>query len=140
MKWMKIHVVLVVLTMTTWSFSCKKNNATSDAGDISNQLTASTWSIHYLLYNTDVTAQFTSYVFTFKKDSTVTVTNSIEAYSGIWFTQKQSDNSVSLQIQINSTSNIRYINNYWKIVGNDGALITMVDYTNTSREFHLFRR
>jgi hypothetical protein len=140
MKLKKVHLILAIAALTILFSGCKKDNATTNAADIANQLTASTWSIHYLLYNTDLTTQFSSYTFTFKKDSSVSVVNSTEAYTGVWFTQKQSDNSVSLNIQINSGSSIRFVNNNWKIVTNDGALITMLDYSSAAREFHLFRR
>lgn len=137
---MRALFIIAMMVAAVSLSNCKKNNATTNANDIANQLMATTWSVHYLLYNTDVTAQFSNYVFTFKKDSVIAVANSTESYTGTWFTQKQSDGSVSLNIGINTSGSVRYVSNNWKIVSNDGTLITMLDYISPAREFHLIRR
>lgn len=131
---------MVVATLLTYTGCSKKDAAVTDATAISNQLTASSWGVHYLFYNSDQTKAFTPYAFTFRKDSSLTVAGTNESFSGTWYTKKQNDGSVQLTINITSLTQIQLINNNWKIISNDGALIIMKDYDAAStREFHLFR-
>jgi hypothetical protein len=138
---MKALLITVLVTASVLFSNCTKNNATNNVSDISNQLTASTWSIHYLLYNADQTAMFSGYIFTFKNDSSLTLANTTTSYNGKWYVQKQGDESVQLNINVTAPSQIQALNNNWKIVNNDGALIVMQDYIlPATKEFHLFRR
>ncbi len=120
----------------------KSNSSTSNSSDISNQLTASGWGIHYYYGNgTDNTKLFSSYSFTFKKDSTLLLSNTTESYNGGWFTQKKSDGTVQLTINIASLTQVQLLNNNWKVVSNDGTLITLKDYSaSDDRELHLIRQ
>ena len=136
---------LLVATSTAVMISCSKssyNAGTTNNSDFSNQLTASNWGVHYFFYNsTDQTKQFSSYVFTFKKDSTLDVANSTESYHGGWYARSQSDNSVILTINIASLTQIQLLANSWKVTSNDGMLIVLKDYTGmTDKELHLFRK
>jgi hypothetical protein len=138
---MKIFLNRMVAIALFAATSCgKKDAAISDATAIGNQLTASSWGVHYLYYNSDQTTAFASYAFTFRKDSSLTVASTSESFNGRWYTKKQNEGSVQLTINITSLTQIQLINNNWKIISNDGALIIMKDYDAAStREFHLFR-
>lgn len=137
------YVLIGLIGTTSFFTGCSKsNNSTSNTTDISNQLTASNWGIHYYYANgTDNSKLFTSYTFTFKKDSTLILSNTTESYNGGWYTQKKSDGSVQFTINIASLTTVQLLNNNWKIVSNDGTLITMKDFSPTEdKVLHLIRQ
>ncbi len=129
------------LGITTNCSSKDNGNGGNTTTTLATQLTASKWKVHYFFYLTDQTKQLGDYVFTFKSDSTVSVTNNIDTYSGGWYTKKDNSGTQFITINVRTLTIAQLLNSDWKVLSNDGSLLQLKETTNgTNADLHLIKQ
>lgn len=138
--------ILFLLTVVVMFFSLTNCEKKDDGGsgnnsNIATQLTASKWKVHYFFYITDQTRQVADYVFTFKTDSSLTVSNATDTYGGGWSVKKDNAGTQFITINVRSLTQIQLLNSDWKVVANDGSIIQLKETTNgTNSDLHLIKQ
>jgi hypothetical protein len=141
MKRVLFLITAVVIFFALTNCGSKDNGGNSNNNNnLVTQLTASKWKVHYFFYINDQTKQLGDYVFTFKADSSLTVSNTTDTYGGAWYT-KDNAGSKFITINVRSLTQVQLLNSDWKVLSNDGTLLQLKETTNgTNADLHLIKQ
>ena len=130
---------LLFCSALLFAIACKKDNNGSTSDSLSTVLTRGTWMIHYYYDNTDQTASFSGYIFTFSANGTFTLRNGAENYTGSW--QEVTDNGKKkLAIQVNTINFIQKLNDDWQVKSYTATFVELNDdNAGSNHQLHLMR-
>lgn len=132
--------VVIFFALTNCSKKDDGGGGGNNNTNLVSQLTASKWKVHYFFYITDQTKQLGDYVFTFKADSSLSVSNTTDTYGGVWFT-KDNAGSKFISINVRSLTQVQLLNSDWKVLANDGNILQLKESTNgTNADLHLIKQ
>jgi hypothetical protein len=140
---MKRLLFLMTISFFTIITGCKKDNENggSNNGNLATQLTASKWKVHYFYYVTDQTKQFGDYVFTFKSDSSLSVSNGTNTYGGGWSVKKDNSGADVIVINVSSLTLVQLLNSDWKVLKNNGSFLELKESSSgTNADLHLMKQ
>jgi hypothetical protein len=136
---LSVVVITLLLFVTTL---CRKNNDTGaiSNADLYNQLTTSKWKVHYFYYQSDQTSQFSSYVFTFKTDSALSVTNGADTYNGFWYLKKDNNNAAVIKMEVRTLTIVQLLNSDWNVLKYSGTILELKEGSGTNADLHLIKQ
>jgi len=115
-------------------FSCTKNN---DGNGVQNQVEqnvqSGTWRISsFIDSNSDETAQFSSYTFTFGASGVLTASNGANTFTGTWSISDSNSNDDSqddldFNINFNLSNDFEDLNDDWDFVSQSASKIELID-------------
>lgn len=144
----KILIVFAVVALA----ACSSNDDSGDANtnefeQIKTTLPQGQWKVSKLIDgDSDHTADFESFVFTFKEDGTVSAQNDLFTENGTWvydnISSPDSDSDEELDLQFSETTPFDEINDDWKIVSVSNSQIELSDVSggNGDLEFLTFTK
>ena len=119
----KLVIALAVIVGFTTLQSCSRSD---DQAAIVNSITDSTytgnWKVSLFFDDTDETAMFTGYTFTFSDGGVLTATNGTTTITGAW-----SVTSTKLNISFPATAGFDEVNDDWLIVEKTATTIKLKD-------------
>ena len=116
----------------------KKDSITSD--DLSTQLTGSIWAIHYYYNGSDISSDFSGYVFSFASNGSCSIKKGTNIITGSWQVVKGENNSGKLQLSISSNPVLEQLNEWWKLDAISYNLVEfIVDDPVKNKQFHFIR-
>ena len=116
----------------------KKENLIT--GDLSTQLTASNWAIHYFNAGSDITGDFSGYIFHFSSNGNCTAKKGNSTITGSWQVVKADNNVEKLQMNISSNPVLQSLNEWWELQAISYNLVEFtVDDTTKNKQFHFIR-
>ncbi|MCB0466062.1 MAG: hypothetical protein KDC78_10400 [Aequorivita sp.] len=134
--------VLIVLTIVAFA-SCSSNDAAGDANSnkfekIQTILPQSEWKVAVLIDGqSDHTADFEGFVFTFNEDGTVVIKTELITEDGTW-AYNNSSSSEEILMEISETSPFDEINHNWDIVSVSNSKIELSELTSGNGDVKLF--
>ena len=118
---------------------CSKKETLS-SGDLSTQLTASTWAIHYFYSGSDITGDFSGYTFSFTTNGACSVKKGSSTFTGSWQVVKGENSTEKLLLNISANPALQLLNEWWKLEAISYNLVEFkIDDTTKDNQFHFIR-
>ncbi len=135
----KLLILFAVITVA----ACSSNDDSGDANtnefeDIKTTLPQGQWKVSTLIDGeSDHTASFDSFVFTFNEDGTAIAQNDLFAENGTWAYDNSSSSSEELVLQFSETTPFDEINDDWNIVSVSSSKIELSDISGGDGDIEL---
>ncbi|MDP2685984.1 MAG: hypothetical protein Q8O62_02110 [Aequorivita sp.] len=134
--------ILILITAIVFA-ACSSDDDSGDANtnefeQIETTLPQGQWKVSKLIDGqSDHTADFQSFVFTFKVDGTVTAQNDLFTENGTWAYDNSSSSSEELVLQFGETNPFDEINDDWDIVSVSNTKIELSDVSGGNGDIEL---
>lgn len=134
--------ILILITAIVFA-ACSSDDDSGDANtnefeQIETTLPQGEWKISTLIDGeSDHTADFQSFIFTFKADGTVTAQNDLFTENGTWTYDNSSSSSEELVLQFSETNPFDKINDDWDIVSISNSKIELSDVSGGNGDIEL---
>jgi hypothetical protein len=133
----KIYFLSALLVSLAFT-SCKKEDNSSNnnpSSSFTTTLTSGSWKVSYFHHDDDnSTANFSSYVFTFSSNGTMTATNNSGTTNGTW---SKDDSHNEVHFSIGSSSPLSDLSSGWTVISTSASQIIFKDDGNSAEELHL---
>ncbi len=137
MKKISFYFALTATMFMTMASTCgNDDNSTTDLQPVINAATSGSWRVtYYFDTDSEETAQFNGYNFTFGSGNVLTATNGTNTYSGSW-SVSDSDNSdddssdssdIDFNILFGAPANFAELSDDWDIVSYSATRIELID-------------
>jgi len=140
----KLSFYIVILTgmlpmFTSCTDDSSPNAIANNTHPVIDAAASGNWKItYYFDTDTDETAHFTNYIFTFGAGNTITATNGTNTYSGTWSVANDHNNSnddsgnhssndIDFNILFSSPANFAELSDDWDIVSYSANKIELID-------------
>lgn len=127
----------IITLMTSCSGDDSPNNLSSNPQPVIDAAATGEWKITYFFdTDSDETAHFTSYVFTFGSGNVLTATNGTNTYTGTWSVtdsssgsddDSNSSNDLDFNIGFAAPANFEELSDDWDIISYSATKIELVD-------------
>lgn len=134
--------ILILITAIVFA-ACSSDDDSGDVNtnefeQIETTLPQGQWKVSKLIDGqSDHTADFQSFVFTFKVDGTVTAQNDLFTENGTWAYDNSSSSSEELVLQFGETTPFNKINDDWDIVSQSNTKIELSDVSGGNGDIEL---
>ena len=133
--------ILAMILLISCS-SGEDNPVPGSPDEVSNAVTSGSWRITYFWdTDKDETNHFTGYNFTFEEEGTLSATNGVNTYNGIW-TTGMDDSQVKLIISFGSPPDFVDISDDWHVIEQSSSKIRLEDVSggNGGTDFLTFEK